>query len=171
MLLAHVVPGYLAASASRRHWKGNWSHTQERTLWFIAIASTVAPDADVIYNTLVRGFMNHSLLWTHSLFPYLALAIAWLVLRRLQRWPFLQMAVGLAAVGGASHLLLDVIVHGTPLLYPLSLQMFGWPPRQIVEQGVRGYVTHPLFLLEPLLLGTAVWHWRWRNLASARDHG
>ncbi len=163
MLFAHVVPGYFAASVSKPYWREEWGRMQRYTLWTVAIVSTVAPDSDVIYNALVRGFVNHSVLWTHSIFPYLGLALIWYMLYRLGRWPFLQMSVGLAAIGGASHLLLDVIVHGTPLLYPLSMRMFGWPPRQIVEGGVRGYVTHPLFLLEPLLFAVAILRWRWQN--------
>src|SRR5690606_16252399 len=119
---------------------------------------TIAPDADVIYNILVRGFANHSVLWTHSLFPYIGLGIAWYALYYFQLWPLLRMMIGLAAIGGFSHLCLDVIVHGTPLLYPFSLIMFGYPPQQVVDGGLVGYLTHPIFLLEPFLIGIAVFH-------------
>lgn len=163
MLIAHLVPGYFAASLTSADWPTSWSHNQRRVLWITAFGSTVAPDIDVIYNILVRGFANHSVLWTHSLFPYVGLGLVWVLLRRIPRWPFLCMLVELATLGGFSHLLLDVIVHGTPLLYPFSLTMVGWPPQQVIEGGVWGYVTHPIFLLEPLLIGFALLHWLWQR--------
>lgn len=163
MLLAHIVPGYFAASLSRSHWQVDWFRKRRSILWVTAIASTVAPDIDVIYNILVRGFINHSVLWTHSLFPYLGLGLMWYVLYRKKYWPFLQMIIGLAALGGFSHLLLDVVAHGTPLLYPFSMTMFGWPPQQIIADGLWGYLTHPLFLLEPLLISSAILHWYWQR--------
>ncbi|MFN8493909.1 MAG: hypothetical protein U0350_40295 [Caldilineaceae bacterium] len=60
--------------------------------------------------------------------------------------------------------MLDVISHGTPLLYPLSLVAFGWPPQRVVEGGLWAYLTDPIFLCEPFLLGTAVTHWIWHNI-------
>jgi hypothetical protein len=45
------------------------------------MGSTIAPDLDVIYNTLFRGFFNHSILWPHSLWPHLSLGLAWWTLR------------------------------------------------------------------------------------------
>ena len=36
--------------------------------------------------------------------------------------------IGLIAIGGISHLALDVVAHRTPLLYPVSLHMFGFAP-------------------------------------------
>lgn len=159
MLLAHIVPGYFAASFSSSQWASAWNRPQKWDLWCTAIASTVLPDADVVYNIVVRGFANHSVLWTHSLFPYLGLGLVWYQLRATQRWPFLRMLIALAAVGGFSHLCLDVIAHSTPLFYPFSLTMVGWPPQQVVEGGLWGYLTHPIILFEPLLLGIALLHW------------
>ncbi|MDX1995802.1 MAG: metal-dependent hydrolase, partial [bacterium] len=131
MLIAHLVPGYFAAIQTQPHWQPEWGKTRHALLWGAAFASTFVPDLDVIYNVLFRGFFNHSTLWTHSLFPHLGLAVLWWVLYRFRRFAYLRMLVGLAALGGLSHLLLDVISHGTPLFYPLSLVMVGAPSERV----------------------------------------
>lgn len=168
MLVAHLVPGYFAAAKSQPHWKSNWNTRQRALLWIAALSSTVVPDLDVIYNALFRGFVNHSILWTHSLFVHLSVALGWWLLRRTGRWSYLQTLVGLVAVGGLSHLVLDVISHGTPLLYPISLTMFGFPPERVVEGGFWAYLTDPIFLLEPFLLILAAVHWTLRRKPTPR---
>jgi GAF domain-containing protein len=159
MLVAHLVPGYFAAVNSQPQWKLEWNTGQRALLWAAALGSTIVPDLDVIYNAVFHGFVNHSTLWTHSLFVHLTVALGWWLLRRIGRWPYLQTLVGLVAVGGLSHLVLDVSSHGTPLLYPVSLVMFGFPPERVVEGGFWAYLTDPIFLLEPLLLTLAAAHW------------
>lgn len=155
MLLAHIVPGYFAARLTHSLWDEGWTKQQRTGLWIAAITSTIAPDADVVYNSLFRGFTNHSVLWTHSLFPHFVIAILWLIMPNGKRWSYLRTLVMLVAIGGVSHLVLDVIVHGTPLVYPFSSYMVGWPPQQVIDGGLWGYLTHPIFLLEPLLLSAA----------------
>ena len=159
MLAAHLVPGYFAAVASQPQWGSEWGGRRRALLWVAALGSTVAPDLDVVHNILFRGFFNHNLLWTHSLFVHLSIVLCWWLLHRIGRWPYLQTLVGLMVVGGLSHLVLDVVAHSTPLLYPFSLMMFGIPPARIVEGGVWAYMTDPLFLLEPLFLTLAAAHW------------
>src|SRR5687767_11210605 len=117
MLAAHLAPGYCSAIYARRACPAAWTGRQRAGLWAAALASTVAPDLDVVYNALFRGFFNHSTLWTHSLWPYLGLVAFWAGCRLLGRWPYARMLLGLAAAGGLSHLFLDVISHGTPLFY------------------------------------------------------
>ena len=157
MLAAHLVPGYFAVVATKSRWRPVWTPAQQLVLWGVALASTVLPDADVVYNALFRGFFNHSWLWTHSVFLYLALAILWWILRRWNQ--FAAMILGLMVLGGFSHLLLDVIAHGTPLFYPLTPLMIGSPSMRVTQIGVLGYLTDPVFLLEPLLITIAVIHW------------
>ena len=161
MLFAHVVPAYFAATASQKHWPAEWTRTQRLVLWGAALGSIAAPDVDIVTNVLAGRYINHSynLLWTHSLFTHLAIALLWLVLWRLGRWPYLRTLVGLVAIGGLSHLLLDAIAHGTPLFNPFTLALVGFPPARIVAGGFRAYVTDPLFLLEPYLLALAAVHW------------
>ena len=62
MLFAHIVPGYLIGIASQPHWDAEWLQSQRKMLWAAALGSTVVQDADVVYNTLFRGFSNHSTL-------------------------------------------------------------------------------------------------------------
>ena len=159
MLVAHLVPGYFAAVRSQALRRTEWSHRRRIVLWVAALGSTVASDLDVIYNFVLRGFFGHSTLWTHSIFPHLGLLLIWWVMQRIGQWPYLQIMIGLVAVGGFSHLLLDVVAHSTPLLYPFSMFMFGVPSEHVLEGGVRGYLTDPIFLLEPLLVALAVRHW------------
>ena len=159
MLVAHLVPGYFAAVKSQPRWKSEWNTGQRALLWAAALGSTIVPDLDVIYNAVFRSFVNHSTLWTHSLFVHLSVALGWWLLRYVGRWPYLQTLVGLVAVGGLSHLALDVISHGTPLLYPVLLVMFGFPPERVVVGGFWAYLTDPIFLLEPFLLTLAAVHW------------
>jgi len=152
VLIAHVVPGYFAAVRSQAQWETSWNIEQRALLWAAALGSTAIPDLDVIYNALFRGFIHHSTLWTHSLFVHSSIVLCWWLLRRIGRWPYLQTLAGLVAIGGMSHLVLDAISHGTPLLYPVSLVIFGFPPVRVVEGGLWAYLTDPVFLLEPMLL-------------------
>lgn len=120
MLAAHLVPGYFAVVATKPQWKPEWNRWQRRLLWSAAFASTVLPDIDVIYNAFFRGFINHSWLWTHSCFACAGLGLLWLCLKQKAEWQYAQILVGLIALGWLSHLVLDVISHGTPLFYPVS---------------------------------------------------
>ena len=163
MLLTHLVPGYFAAALSQPRWQPRWRTEQRALLWIVALGSTFAPDLDVIYNLLFRGFINHSLLWTHSLWPQLSLGVLWWLLWRTGRWPYLQTLLWLAVIGGLSHLLLDVLVHGTPLFYPLSLAMIGYPPARVVVGGFWAYITDPIFLAEPFLWALLLIHWGWKQ--------
>ncbi|MBX3051836.1 MAG: hypothetical protein KF753_10205 [Caldilineaceae bacterium] len=159
MLVAHLVPGYFAGAKTAARQKAAWSPSQRLGIWAVALGSTVAPDSDVLYNALFRGFFNHTWLWTHSLFPYLGMGMGWLLLRLSGRWPRLQTLVGLASLGGLSHLALDVIAHSTPIFYPLSSVMVGAPSARVLAGGVVGYLTDPIFLCEPLLIALAAAHW------------
>ena len=159
MLAAHLVPGYFAAVKSQLHWKPEWNKKHRTVLWLVALSSTIAPDLDVIYNALFRGFSNHSTLWTHSLFAYLAICLGWWLLGRSKRWLYFYTLAGLVIAGGLSHLVLDVVSHSAPLFYPLSLYMVGAPPMRVLQGGALGYITHPIFLAEPVLLALPVAHW------------
>jgi hypothetical protein len=159
LLAAHLVPGYFAAVASQPQWQAHWNNEQRAILWIAALTATFAPDMDVIYNILFRQFFSHRTIWTHSIFPHLGIVACWLFLRSSGRWPYLQTLVGLVALGGLSHLVLDVVSHGTPLFFPFSLDLIGLPSARVLKGGLWGYLTDPIFLLEPLLLTLAVAHW------------
>ena len=168
MLFAHVAPGYCTVEISKKNWNPVWGISRRRLLWIAAIGSTIAPDADVIYNALFRGYVNHGTLYTHSLFVHGSIALVLAILYLSGHWHYLRTLIGLIAISGLSHLLLDVIAHDTPLFYPLSAQMIGIAPRSITEGGILEYVTNPLFLLEPLLLMPVAVHWISRREWSGR---
>ncbi len=159
MLVAHLVPGYLAVTLSQRRWKKDWSGTQRAVLWIAGLTATVVPDLDVIYNWLFRGFFGHTILWTHSIFVHLGIVMVWLLLRGNDNWAYARTLVGLVALGGLSHLALDIVSHGTPLFYPFTWTLVGSPSPRVLAGGVRGYLTDPIFLLEPLLFALAGAYW------------
>jgi hypothetical protein len=167
MLAAHLVPGYFVTEQSQSAWKPEWTPRQKALLWVVGLGSTIVPDLDVIYNAVFRGFINHSLLWTHSVFVYMALGFLY-ILPVLKRWPYLRMVLGLITAGGLSHIALDIVGHGTPLLYPFSMIFVGVAPTRVVEGGIWAYLTGPLFLVEPFLLSLAVIHWAWKLPKSNR---
>ncbi len=168
MLVAHLVPGYFAGVKSALTWSPTWNRRRRVLLWTAALASTIAPDVDVIYNALFRGFMNHSTLWTHSIFVHLIIVFVWWLMWRTGCWPYGQTLLGLIAIGGLSHLCLDVVSHSTPLLYPLSLHMIGVAPARVLKGGFWAYITDPIFLAEPVLLAFAMGHWIFGQAASSR---
>lgn len=151
MYFAHLTPGYFAARAIIS--QGQWTPVQRTLLWSGAMISTFAPDLDVIYNAAVHGVAQHLFLWTHSLVLHGSLALIWLCLWVSGFPRFMTTLIGLSAIGGLSHLLLDMIVHNTPVLYPFSQTMYGLAPDMVAQGGIYEYVTHPIFWLEPLLLG------------------
>jgi membrane-bound metal-dependent hydrolase YbcI (DUF457 family) len=159
LLIAHVVPGYFAAAHLQTPWEQVWSKRQRTVLWAVALISTVAPDFDTLYNGFFRDYVGHSLPWTHSIFVYLSAVLLWWLLGRTRRWPYLRTLVGLVAIGGLSHLFLDVVSHGTRLLYPVSSVFIGAPSPRVSEGGYLEYLTDPIFLAEPLLLAAAAAHW------------
>lgn len=163
MLLAHLVPGYFAAALTQPHWDPRWSFKRRALLWGVALGSTVLPDLDVVYNTLFRGFINHSLLWTHSVFLYTAIGVIWFALYRAHRWFYVQLILGLIALGGLSHIILDILSHGTPLFYPVSMLFVGIAPHRVIAGGFWAYITDPIFLIEPLLIAGALAHIVWHQ--------
>jgi hypothetical protein len=168
MLAAHLVPGYFVVIATKPYWSPDWNPGQRGLLWLVTFAGTVLPDSDVIYNALCRGFINHSWLWTHSLFVCAGLGILWFCLKQNPEWRYGQTLVGLLAVGWLSHLVLDVISHGTPLFYPVSSVMIGEAPPRVLQGGFWYYITDPIFLLEPLLFMSAGIHWAFNSSFSLR---
>ena len=158
MLVAHLIPGYFAVTKLQQTRGSEWNSTQKALMWSVALGSTIAPDLDVVRNILFRGFFNHSTLWTHSIFVYLGFGLLWLGCRRLRKLAYFATLMGIIAVGGLSHLVLDLVAHGTPLFYPVSTTGFGIAPQRVVDGGVWAYLTDPIFLLEPLLIGIAVCH-------------
>jgi membrane-bound metal-dependent hydrolase YbcI (DUF457 family) len=159
LLAAHLIPGYFAAAFSQPHWHPEWGKLRRAWLWAAALGATVVPDTDVVLNVLSGNHINHSTLWTHSLFVHLSVVLLCCLVWRSNRRPYLTMLVGLVAFGGLSHLFLDVIAHGTPLLYPFSSELVGIVPARILQGGLWAYLSDPIFLLEPVLIALALVYW------------
>lgn len=166
MLFAHFVPGYFAAALSQPYWNPKWSTPQRVVLWGAALGSTALPDTDVVYNAFFNGFINHSTVWTHSIFLYSIFGAIWLGLYLAHQLEFLRLVCALIALGGSSHILLDVVSHGTPFLFPVSNAFVSLAPRRVMIGGFWAYVTDPVFLLEPLLIGFAIAYFIWHLKAT-----
>ena len=80
MLIAHLVPGYFAASFAQSRWPITWGRRRRTLLWITALGATVIPDIDVVLNVVSGKHINHSTLWTHSVFVYLAIGVIWFLL-------------------------------------------------------------------------------------------
>lgn len=91
-------------------------------------------------------------------FPYIDLLLVRRLLRCFGLWPYLQTMLGLAALGGLSHVALDLMAHGTPLFYPLTMLGAGPPPP--TDTGITrvwNYIRRPVSLLEGLMLAVFLW--------------
>jgi hypothetical protein len=156
LLVAHFVPGYFAAAASQPYWNPDWSRGRRAALWAAALGSAVFPDVGYVSGMLWRPEIYN---WTHSLFVWLGVGACACLLGYTRRWQYGQWLLGLTALGGLSHLILDAIAHGLPLLYPFSSSMVGTPSVCLSGSSNLAYVTAPVFLLEPALLALAAAHW------------
>lgn len=163
LLVSDLVPGYVAVMRSHAHWKPEWSQKQRAALWISALGSTAAPDLHVMYNTVFQGFCGHTILLTYNVLHYVGLALIWWLLRRTGRVPYVRTMTGLIAAGGLSHVFLNVVAHGTSLLYSPSMHGFGSSWLRMLERGLIPYLKDPVFLLEPFLIGLAVARWLTRR--------
>jgi len=166
MLFAHFVPGYFAAELSKPYWNPKWSTPRRVLLWGAALGSTALPDTDVVYNAFFNGFINRSTLWTHSIFVYGIFGALWFGMYITHHREFLRLICGLIALGGLSHILLDVVSHGTPFLFPVSNAFVSLAPRRVMIGGFWAYITDPIFLLEPLLIGFTLAYFIWHLHAT-----
>jgi membrane-bound metal-dependent hydrolase YbcI (DUF457 family) len=163
MLIAHLVPGYFVAAKVKKNHVAEWNTAQQTLMWSVALGSSIAPDLDVVRNFLFRGFFNHSTLWTHSIFVYLGFGLLWFACRKFRKLAYFATLMGIIAICGFSHLILDLVAHGTPIFYPVSMIGFGIAPQRVIDGGVWAYLTDPIFLLEPLLIGIAAVHWLYQQ--------
>ncbi len=158
MLIGHLAPVGPIAAAVERRWRPEWPRWTRRLPWVAALAGCVFPDLDVIANVLFNGVLHHVYYFPHSIFTYLPVLLAGILL---VRWRRTRLAgwTGLAfGMGVLSHLLLDVVSHGTVLFYPLWNGLVGWTFPRTDERILISYLHSPNFWLEPLvLLAAAIW--------------
>ncbi|MBN1813134.1 MAG: metal-dependent hydrolase [Anaerolineae bacterium] len=158
MLIGHLAPvGPIAATVERR-WRPEWPRWTRRLPWAAALAGCVLPDLDVVVNMLFNGVLHHLGYFPHSIFTYLPVLFAGILLvcwRRTRLVGWTALAFGL---GVLSHLLLDVVSHGTVLFYPLWNGLVGWTFPRLDERILVSYLHSPNFWLEPLvILAAAIW--------------
>jgi hypothetical protein len=158
MLIGHLAPVGPIAAAIERRWRPEWPRWTRRLPWAAALAGCVLPDLDIIANTLFNGVLHHLYYFPHSIFTYLpVLFLGALLLRwhrtRLAGWTALAFEMGVL-----SHLLLDVVSHGTVLFYPLWNGLVGWSFPRLDEHILVSYLHSPNFWLEPaVILAAAIW--------------
>lgn len=52
-----------------------------------------------------------------------------------------------------------LLAHVVPGYFAVQVSKAHWPPQQVTDGGLWGYLTHSIFLLEPMLLSTVVIHY------------
>jgi hypothetical protein len=61
-----------------------------------------------------------------------------------------------------------MMVHRTPLFYPLNDMMIGFASERVYAGGFFYYVTDPIFLFEPFLFLLAAYHWIFTRTENGR---
>ena len=174
MLIGHLAPFGPIAAAVERRWDPEWPRWTRKLPWAAALAGCVFPDFDVIANTLFNGVLHHLYHLPHSIFPYLAVLIFGILLIRWHRARLVGWTVLAFALGTLSHLLLDVVSHGTVLFYPLWNGLVGWTFARLDERVLVSYLHSPNFWLEPfvILIAASWWirryAWIWRKICLIR---
>jgi hypothetical protein len=161
MLIGHLAPVGPIAAAVERRWRPEWPRWTRKLPWAATLTGCVLPDLDVIANTLFNGVLHHLYYFPHSIFPYLPVLVLGILLLRRQRTRLAGLTVLAFVLGALSHLLLDVISHGTVLFYPLWNGLVGWTFPRLDEHILVSYFHSPNFWLEPLvILAAAIWWFR-----------
>ncbi|WP_306112869.1 MULTISPECIES: metal-dependent hydrolase [unclassified Roseovarius] len=148
MITAHLPAGYLTGRAI----------AHSGTCLWMAVIGGVLPDLDLIWFYLVdnRAFHHHHY-WVHI--PGFWLMLAALVLPVLQVTKPHWLHPALAFLAGIfMHLCLDTVAGGIKWLWPLSDQLYRLfdIPAQY-GHWVLNFILHPVFLLELLIWGLALW--------------
>lgn len=172
MTIGHLAPFGPIAATAERHWRPAWPRWTRALPWAAALAGCLFPDLDVVANVLLTGRLLHMYYLPHSVLPYLpVVALGWL-LSRWQRTRIAGLTVLTFGASNISHLLLDVVSHGTTLLYPLWPGLVGWTyPARTGESVFVAYLRSPNVLLEVgVLIAAAAW-WLRRHARVRRRVG
>jgi hypothetical protein len=158
MLIGHLAPvGPIAATVEWR-WDPGWPCWTRRLPWAAALVGCVFPDFDIIANVLFNAVLHHLYYLPHSIFPYVPVLILGILLTRWRRMRLIGWTALAFGMGVLSHLLLDVVSHGTVLFYPLWSGPVGWIFPRLDDRILVSYLHSPNFWLEPfVLLAAAIW--------------
>lgn len=158
MLIGHLAPVGPIAVAVERRWCAEWPRWTRKLPWAAALAGCTLPDLDVVANVSFNGVLHHLYYFPHSIFSYLPVLTLGILL---VRWRCMRLAgwtVLAFGIGALSHLLLDVVSHGTVLFYPLWNGLVGWTFPPTDERILVSYLHSPNFWLEPaVILAAAIW--------------
>ena len=160
MMLGHLAPFGPIAAAAERRWQPEWPCWTRTLPWAAALASCVFPDLDIITNILFNGAWQHLYYLPHSVLPYLPVLVLGCLLTHWRRTRLAGLTVLAFGMSVLSHLLLDVVSHGTVLFYPLWSGVVGWTfPSRAGESVMMAYSHSPNVLLELGVLVTAGAWW------------
>ena len=163
MFIAHLPAGYMMARllARRARLRGR---AGVRFLWAGAIGA-IAPDFDLAYFYLFDGRQhNHHSYVTHYPVIWIAAMLVcacWWRADRARPWAALA---GVFALGGFTHMVLDIVVGDIAWLAPFSDEYFALSHVETMfKPWWLNFILHWSFALELLLVALAVYVWR-------RDH-
>jgi hypothetical protein len=152
MLAGHLTPVGPLATAAQRHWSARWPRWTRALPWAAAGLGAVFPDLDIIVNLLVTGHFYHLYYFPHSLFVYVPVLLLGWLLARGPRTRCAGLTLLTFGAGVLSHLLLDVVSHGTPFFYPLYNGPIGWTFPDTGEPLLIAYARSPNVWLEVLTI-------------------
>ncbi len=147
MITAHLPAGYLTGQAFA---------ASGPVLW-CAVAEGLFPDLDLIWFYLIDNrAIHHHHYWVHILGFWFLVFLVDLPLVRMRRpgWTGASLAFFAAIF---AHLLLDSIAGDIKWLWPFSENFFHLIEVPAVHSAwILNFVLHPVFVLEILILGTAI---------------
>ena len=168
MFIGHLPAGYLIVEPMLD--RAGAGAESRRALLRLGLAASVLPDLDLLWFYLVddRRQVHHAYLPHLPGFWLGVFAAAVLLLLAIRARRSAWLALGVAAIGILSHLLLDTVAGGIRWLWPASDVELA-----LVEVTARyqpwylNFVLHWTFALELGLVLAAWWMWRHRSRTSA----
>ena len=148
MLVGHLAPIGAIATAAQHRWPTHSPRWTRALPWLAAGLGAIFPDLDIIVNLLLTGRFYHLYYFPHSLFVYLPILILGILLLRAPRARWVGLTLLTLCAGVFSHLLLDVVSHGTPLFFPFYRGLIGWTFPGTGEPLLVAYARSPNVWLE-----------------------
>lgn len=157
MLIAHVPAGYLFTRYILS--RSAVSLANRRALFLLGLSASVLPDIDMLYFYLIDMRQHHHhTYWTHLPIFWIAVFVPLALI--FKRWPKIRLAVIVAGLNIALHLMLDSIVGDIWWLSPFvdrPYALFTVPAAH--GHWVLNFVLHWSFVLELLIVGIAAIIW------------
>jgi membrane-bound metal-dependent hydrolase YbcI (DUF457 family) len=128
------------------------SEKQLVLLYFVGISAAILPDLDIIL-LFIDKTLQHRTLLSHSIIPYMMVALIVWIISVLRNDRFLEKLALAAFVGVTSHFVLDVLVGGVVLLAPLNSKFIGFPLNFPTKPALwaQAYIASKYMLFEILI--------------------